>query len=96
MAPQITIHVNFYGVLREITGKKSDEILLESVLLEDLLKTLLKNYGSSFESLFPIAEDFGSQVNIFINHVVVPSTKIREVKLDQGDQIDLFVPVSGG
>ena len=96
MGPQITIHVNFYGVLREITGKKTDEILLESVSLQDLLKTLLKNYESSFESSFHITKDFGSQVNIFINHVVVPSTKMQEVKLDQGDQIDLFVPVSGG
>jgi MoaD family protein len=95
-SPQINVHVNFYGVLREITGRKSEEILLDSVSLEDLLKTLLRNYGKSFGGLFCRAEDFGLQVSIFINHVVVPSGKIRDIKLDHGDEIDLFVPVSGG
>lgn len=95
-SPQINVRVNFYGVLREITGRKSEEILLDSVSLEDLLKTLLRNYGNSFGSFFRRPEDFGSQVSIFINHTVVPTTKMQEVKLGDGDEIDLFVPVSGG
>jgi MoaD family protein len=96
MAPPIAVHINYYGVLREITGKESDEIVLESASLEDLLKTLLKNYESSFGGLFHIVENFGSHLNIFLNHMVVPSTKIPKVTLEQGDQIDLFVPASGG
>jgi MoaD family protein len=96
MFPQITIHVNFYGVLREITGKKSDEIQLEWGSLGDLLGSLAKRYGGPFESIFFKSKDLSSQVNIFVNHAVVPSERIPEIKLHHGDQIDLFVPVSGG
>jgi MoaD family protein len=96
MSPQITIHVNFYGVLREITGKKSDEIQLESDSLGDLLGALAGRYRGPFASFFLRSKDLSPQVNIFVNHVVVPSERIPEIKLRHGDQIDLFVPVSGG
>jgi MoaD family protein len=95
MTPQVTIHVNYYGVLREITGKKSDKIQQESGSFCDLVKILAKRYGDTFEStLFNSKE--APQVNVFVNHQVIPSERILEIKLRSGDQIDLFVPVSGG
>ena len=96
MSPPITIRVNFYGVLREITGKKSDEIRLDSGSLGDLLGALAERYGGPFASFFLRSKDLSPQLNIFVNHVVVRSERIPEIKLRHGDQIDLFVPVSGG
>jgi len=92
----ILVYVNFYGILREITKKKSEEILLKSFFVEDLLEILSKRYGDSFRRLFFKKKNLQSQITIFINHLVVPSNKISEIKLYHGDQIDLFVPVSGG
>jgi len=96
MTPQITIRVNYYGVLREITGKKSDEIRLESGSFCDLVEILVKRYGDPFESIFSNLKEASPQVNIFVNHEVIPSERILAIKLRPGDQIDLFVPVSGG
>ena len=96
MSQPIVVQVNFYGVLREITGKKSVEIRLGSVFLENLLKILSADYGDSFKGLFFISENLNPQINIFVNHVVVSPEKIPEIELHHGDQIDLFAPASGG
>jgi MoaD family protein len=96
MSRRVVVRVNFYGVLREITGKKSDAIMVKSISLEDLLKTLSARFGASFRTVFAERNGLDSQVNIFVNNRVVPSKKIPEIKLQDGDQIDLFVPVSGG
>jgi MoaD family protein len=96
MYPQFIIRVNFYGVLREITGKKSDEIQLESGSLSDLLGVLAKRYGDPFESYFFTSKTLSPQVNIFLNHTVIQFEKIAEITLHHRDQLDLFAPVSGG
>ncbi len=96
MSCSIAVRVNYYGLLREITGKRSDRIALESTALKDLLTILRKSHRNSFESLFPGAPDFSSHFNIFVNRVVVLSENIAEVVLKEGDEIDLFTPVSGG
>ena len=96
MSCPITVHVNFYGVLREMTGKKSDQIVLESTSLKDLLTILIRTHENALKSLSTTVENFSSQFSIFVNRLVVPSEKIHEVALKQGDEIDLFTPVSGG
>ncbi len=90
------VHVNFYGILREITGKESDEVCLELGSLEELLWILSRRFGDRFKRFFFKKEILDSQINIFINHAVVSPQKIRGTKLCHEDQIDLFVPVSGG
>jgi len=92
----IRIRVNYYGILREVTGKNSEEITLESALLEDLLRHISKRFGDPFKKFFFKEEDLYPQINIFINHVVVPLQEIPGRQLHHEDQIDLFVPVSGG
>ena len=96
MPQDAVVHVNFYGILREITGKESDEVSLESGSLEELLKILSRRFGDYFKKFFFKKEILDSQINIFINHAIVPPQKIPEIKLCHEDQIDLFVPVSGG
>jgi MoaD family protein len=90
------VHINFYGILREITGKESDEVCLELTSLEELLRILSTRFGDRFKRLFFKKEILDSQINIFINHAIVPPEKIPEIKLCHEDQIDLFAPVSGG
>lgn len=90
------VHVNFYGILREITGKESDEVSLESGSLEELLRILSRRFGDLFKRFFFKKEILDSQISIFVNHVAVPPQKIAETKLLHKDLIDLFVPVSGG
>jgi MoaD family protein len=92
----IRIRVNYYGILREVTGKKSEELTLESSSLEDLLENLSKRFRDPFKKFFFREEDLHPQINIFINHVIIPLHKIPETILRHEDQIDLFVPASGG
>jgi len=92
----VYIRVNYYGILREVTGKDSEEIAVESVSLNDLIKNLSKRFGDPFKKFFYRGEELHPQINIFINHGVIPPHKIPETQLHHEDQIDLFVPASGG
>ncbi len=92
----VHIRVNYYGILREATGKDSEEIAVESVFLEDLLRNLSKRFGDPFKKFFFKGEELHPQINIFINHVIISPHKIPETQLHREDQVDLFVPASGG
>jgi molybdopterin converting factor small subunit len=96
MPEDLMVRVNFYGILREVAGKESEEVSLESGSLEELLRILSTRFGGRFKSFFFKKEILDSQINIFVNHAIVPSQKIPEIKLCHEDLIDLFVPVSGG
>ena len=94
MSSQITVHVNFYGLLREIAGQKSKKMKLESAWLEDLLEMLSVEFDKPLKQLLLFSEP--SQINLFLNHVIIPAQNIVKIELRDGDQIDLFTPVSGG
>jgi len=92
----LEVQVHFYGVLREITGKSSEAVLLGSPSLEDLLKDLSERYPAPFKAFFFKGERLAPQINVFVNRAVVLPQEIPDRRLHHGDQIDLFAPVSGG
>lgn len=79
------IQVKFFGSTREAVGSKMIDLEIEEgTRASDLLDILVKRY--------PPLEDFRKQVIIAVNKEVNREDKI----LENGDEIALMPPVSGG
>jgi molybdopterin converting factor small subunit len=97
MSDEIAVKVNFYGLLREIAGTKSEELLLKSKSsIGDLMKLLSRDYQMPFCDPGQINSKGNFEINIFVNHMAVSLDDVQINTLLGGDRIDLFVIGSGG
>ena len=92
------IKVKFFTSLREITGKKEDEIQSSSVItVEELLAHLSKKYGREFiEYLYDEKGNVLEYIQILINGRGSNELQGFETKLKEGDTVAIFPPVGGG
>ena len=92
------ITVKFFTSLREITGKKEDEIQSPSIItLEELLAHLSKKYGKEFtEYIFDEKGKVRTYIQILINGRSINVLQRFETKLKEGDTVAIFPPVGGG
>ncbi|MBE0512424.1 MAG: MoaD/ThiS family protein [Candidatus Bathyarchaeota archaeon] len=92
------IKVRFFTSLREITGKKEDEIQSPSIFtVEELLAHLSKKYGREFtEYLYDEKGKVRTYIQILINGRGIKALQGFETKLKEGDTVAIFPPVGGG
>jgi len=92
------ITVKFFTTLREITGKKEDEIQLSSIItVKELLTRLSKKYGKQFvDYLYDERGNMRAYIQILINGRGIKDLQGLETKLKEGDVIAIFPPVGGG
>ena len=92
------IKVRFFTSLREITGKKEDEIQSPSIFtVEELLSHLTKKYGREFtEYLYDEKGKVRTYIQILINGRGIKALQGFETKLKEGDTVAIFPPVGGG
>jgi len=92
------ITVKFFTSLREITGKKEDEIQSPSIItIEELLAHLSKKYGKEFtEYIFDEKGKVRTYIQILINGRSMNVLQRFETKLKEGDTVAIFPPVGGG
>ena len=92
------ITVKFFTSLREITGKKQDEIESSSTItLEELLNLLSKKYGQQFtDYLYNEKGNVRTYIQILINGRGIKALQGFETRLKEGDTVAIFPPVGGG
>jgi len=92
------IKVRFFTSLREITGKKEDEIQSPHVItVEELLAHLSKKYGKDFtEYVYDKKGKLQTYIQVLINGRGIKELQGLQTNLKQGDTVAIFPPVGGG
>ncbi len=90
--------MRFFTTLREITGKREDQIELKrptSVNL--LLKQLGKKYGKEYDDyVFDELGDVRGHLQVLVNGQSVTTLRGLRTTLKDGDQVAILPPVGGG
>jgi len=98
MPSSIWVKVKFFTTLREIVGKKEEQIEFScSVTVETLLRQLSKTYGKEFEDY--VYDELGNvrgHLQFLINGNSVTALQGFKTKLKEGDQLAILPPVGGG
>lgn len=94
----VKVLVRFFTTLREITGKKEEQIeLSKSASVNSVLKKLSENYGADFNDyMFDELGDVRSHLEILVNGRSVSTLSGLKTKLKDGDQVAILPPVGGG
>jgi molybdopterin synthase sulfur carrier subunit len=92
------VEVKFFTSLREITGKKADEIQLQSVItVEELLNLLSDKYGEKFtEYIYDKKGKVQDFLSFLVNGRNINVLQGFDTELKQGDIIAIIPPVGGG
>ena len=92
------IKVKFFTSLREITGKKVDQVQLQSTTtVGKLLEGLSDKYGKEFkEYLYNKKGKVRPYLMILVNGKGINVLQGPETKLKEGDTIAILPPVGGG
>jgi molybdopterin synthase sulfur carrier subunit len=97
-SPSIRVTVKFFTTLREIIGKKEEQIqLVRPISVEALLKQLSKKCGKEFTDY--VYDELGNvrgHLQFLVNGNSITSLQGFKTKLKEGDQIAILPPVGGG
>ncbi|PVX24684.1 MAG: hypothetical protein CW691_06820 [Candidatus Bathyarchaeum sp.] len=92
------IEVKFFTSLREITGKKVDELQLQNTITVDELVTMLSNkYGKKFrEYIYNKKGEIQGFLSFLINGKNINTMQGFDTKLHESDVVAILPPVGGG
>jgi len=92
------VTVKFFTTLREITGKKEEQIeFSKTATVESLLEQLSKKYGKEFNDY--VYDELGNvhgHLHFLINGKSITALREFKIRLKEGDQVAILPPVGGG
>jgi len=94
----LKVTVRFFTTLREITGKKEEQIeLSRPTTVGSLLKQLSKKYGKDYDDyVFDELGDVRGHLQILVNGQSITALRGLKTQLKDGDQVAVLPPVGGG
>jgi molybdopterin synthase sulfur carrier subunit len=92
------VTVKFFTTLREITGKRKEEIKSsEDLTVDKLLEVLSKNHGSQFINyVYDETGKMRSYLQFLVNGRSITTMQGFKTKLTEGDSVAIIPPVGGG
>ena len=92
------VTVKFFTELRELTGKKEEEIELpNAVTVAELLNILSKRHGRGFtEYVYDEKEKVRDHLQFLVNGKSIITLQGFETRLEEGDKFAIIPPVGGG
>ncbi len=92
------ITVKFFTTLREITGKREEEVeAFKPITVKELLSRLSEKYGKKFvDYVYDENRKARNYLQFLINGRSATTLQGFETKLKDGDKIAIIPPVGGG
>ena len=92
------VEVKFFTSLREITGKKVDELQLQNTITVNELITLLsEKYGKNFrEYIYNKKGDVQGFLSFLVNGKNINIIQGFDTELQENDVVAILPPVGGG
>jgi len=92
------VTVKFFTTLREITGKKEEQIeFSRAATVESLLKQLSKKYGKEFDDyVYDELRNVSGHLHFLVNGQSTTTLRGLRTRLKEGDQVAILPPVGGG
>jgi len=92
------VEVKFFTSLREITGKKVDEIQLQNTItVDELLILLSEKYGKNFrEYIYNNKGEVQGFLSFLVNGKNINIMQGFNTKLQENDIVAILPPVGGG
>jgi molybdopterin synthase sulfur carrier subunit len=92
------VEVKFFTSLREIIGKKTEEIQIQhTITVEKLLTLLSEKYGKNFrEYVYYKNGKVRGFLSVLVNGKNINALEGFDTKLKQGDTVAILPPVGGG
>jgi len=92
------VTVKFFTTLREITGKRKEEIKSsEDLTVDKLLEELSKNHGRQFINyVYDETGKMRSYLQFLVNGRSITTMQGFKTKLREGDSVAIIPPVGGG
>lgn len=88
--------VLYFGVLRDVTGKKEEGWQQSEATVGDLIRALVARYGHAFERWVVKDGDLWNLVIILVNGHDVRHLQRFDTRLAPDDTVVIFPPVGGG
>jgi len=95
---KVRVKVKFFTTLREIVGKREEQIeFSKAVTVKELLKKLSEKYGETFRDyIYDTKGEVRSHLQFLINGKSTTTLQGFKTKLKKGDQVAILPPVGGG
>lgn len=92
------VTVKFFTTLREITGKREEEIKSpEDLTVDELLEKLSKRHGHQFiKYVYDETGNVRSYLQFLVNGKSITTMQGFKTKLKEGDSVAIIPPVGGG
>ncbi len=92
------IVAKFFTVLREITGKKEEELeFSKSITVDELLDYLSQKYGHEFtDYVYNASGKPRGYLQFLVNGKSITTLEGFRTRLKEGDNIAIIPPVGGG
>jgi len=92
------VTVKFFTTLREITGKREEEVKSsEDLTINELLEQLSKRHGSQFINyVYDETGNVRSYLQFLVNGKSITTMRGFKTMLKEGDSVAIIPPVGGG
>jgi len=93
----VKVKVRFFTVLREMAGKREEELTVrENTKVREVLDLLSKTYGDEFSDYLFEGEELRDYIQILLNGINIMTLDGLETRLREDSVLAIVPPVGGG